>query len=72
MSPICCPASSHGRARRQPVQPLTSGVWRGDDWSPGAKLGAVARIQLGESDIISFHDYGWPEEFERRVAQLKG
>ncbi|HEX5182189.1 MAG TPA: 1,4-beta-xylanase [Allosphingosinicella sp.] len=57
---------------RHPVQPLTSGVWTGSDWSPGAKLGAVARIQLGESDIISFHDYGWPEEFERRVAQLKG
>jgi hypothetical protein len=57
---------------RHPAQPLTSGVWKGDDWSPGAKLSAVARIQLGDSDIVSFHDYGWPEEFEQRVTQLKG
>jgi hypothetical protein len=57
---------------RHPAQPLTSGVWKGDDWSPGAKLGAIPRVQLEQSDIISFHDYGWPEQFERRVAQLKG
>ena len=29
------------------------------------------RTQLEQSDVISFHDYGWPESFERRVAQLK-
>jgi hypothetical protein len=57
---------------RHPIQPLTSGVWKGDDWAPAAKLGAIPRIQLDQSDIVSFHDYGWPEQFERRVAQLKG
>jgi hypothetical protein len=56
---------------RGPIQPLTSGIWSGEDWSPGAKLNAVQRTQLGQSDVISFHDYGWPEGFERRVAQLK-
>jgi hypothetical protein len=56
---------------RRPVQPLTSGVWDGDDWSPTAKLSAIQRVQLGESDVISFHDYSWPETFERRVRQLK-
>lgn len=57
--------------RRHPMQPLTSGVWKGDDWSPSARLSAVARTQLGQSDLISFHDYGWPEQFEARVRQLK-
>ena len=59
------------RAAR-PTQPLTSGVWRGEDWSPSSRvLTAVQRTQLTQSDVISFHDYGWPEQFEARVAQLK-
>ncbi|EIL97904.1 hypothetical protein UUA_13420 [Rhodanobacter thiooxydans LCS2] len=53
-----------------PTQPLTSGVWHGGDWSDPAKLNAVERIQLDESDVISFHNYGWPEEFAVRVEQL--
>ena len=57
---------------RKPIQPLTSGVWIGADWSPGAAtLTPVQRIQLAESDVISFHNYDWPEDFERRVAQLR-
>ena len=59
------------RAAR-PTQPLTSGVWRGEDWSPLSRvLTAVQRTQLTQSDVISFHDYGWPEQFEARIAQLK-
>ncbi|HEY2685904.1 MAG TPA: hypothetical protein VGI93_20510 [Steroidobacteraceae bacterium] len=54
-----------------PVQPLTSGVWDHDDWSPNANLNAVEHTQLAQSDVISFHDYNWPEKFKRRVAQLK-
>jgi hypothetical protein len=56
-----------------PIQPLTSGVWHGGDWSPTneAKLDPVPRIQLDQSDMISFHNYGWPEDFAGRVAQLK-
>jgi hypothetical protein len=53
-----------------PVQPLTSGLWHGGDWSRVGELGAVPAIQLAQSDIISFHDYGWPEGFERRIRQL--
>jgi hypothetical protein len=57
---------------RHPVQPLTSGVWNGDDWSPGAAgQNGIQRIQLDQSDVISFHSYDWPEQFERRIAQLK-
>jgi len=32
---------------------------------------ATAKIQIEQSDVISFHDYGWPEEFEARVKQLE-
>ncbi len=52
-----------------PVQPLTSGVWH-DDWSSLEKLNAIERVQLTESDVISFHNYGWPEEFEARIKTL--
>lgn len=55
---------------RSPVQPLTSGVWHDDDWSDAAKLNAVERTQLEQSDVISFHSYDWPEIFLRRVQQL--
>jgi len=58
-------------ARAQnPVQPLTSGVWRDDDWSAG-HLSATEQIQIDRSDVISFHDYNWPEVFARRVKLLQ-
>ena len=53
-----------------PSQPLTSGVWQGD-WSDPAKETATTKIQFRESDIISFHNYGWPEEFEARIRELQ-
>jgi hypothetical protein len=52
------------------IQPLTSGVWRGD-WSSPDKLNAFEKIQLEQSDIISFHNYGGPEDFEKRVKWLQ-
>ena len=57
-------------SRKNPSQPLTSGVWR-DQWAPLASVSTTARIQLEQSDIISFHNYGWPEEFEQRVKTLQ-
>jgi hypothetical protein len=53
-----------------PIQPLTSGIWQGD-WSSPEKLSAMARIQIENSDVISFHNYGWPEDFEQRVVWLE-
>lgn len=59
-------------ARSQhPVQPLTSGVFYGD-WSDFSRLTAVQKIQIGESDVLSFHNYGWPEDFEKHIAELEG
>lgn len=54
-----------------PSQPLTSGVWTGD-WSDPVKESVTTKIQLNESDVISFHNYGWPEEFEARIQELQG
>lgn len=53
-----------------PVQPLISGIWRGD-WSSPDKLDPIARIQVENSDLISFHNYSWPEDFEQRVGWLE-
>jgi len=51
-----------------PTQPLTSGVWAVDN-SPD--LGELQQIQLRESDIVTFHNYSWPEYFKRQIAWLK-
>lgn len=57
---------------RRPTQPLTSGLWIGPDWSPGSTtLNAIQRTQLAESDIVTFHNYEWPEQFAARIAQLR-
>jgi hypothetical protein len=53
-----------------PSQPLTSAVWTGN-WSDPDKESATTRIQLAESDVISFHNYGWPEEFTARIHELR-
>ena len=52
-----------------PVQPLTSGLWQGD-WSSPAALSPMAKIQLENSDIVSFHSYDPPADFERRIKSL--
>jgi hypothetical protein len=53
-----------------PVQPLTSGLYDGD-WISVDTMTPVARIQFEQSDFITFHNYGWPEEFEKRIKQLQ-
>src|SRR6266481_5931443 len=55
----------------KPVQPLTSGVWAVDTSPDGTNLGELQQIQLRESDIVTFHNYSWPEYFKRQVAWLK-
>jgi hypothetical protein len=55
---------------KHPSQPLTSGVWQGD-WSGREPLSPMARIQLEQSDVITFHNYGWPEDFAKRVSDLE-
>jgi hypothetical protein len=54
-----------------PTQPLTSGVWAVDTMPDAEHLGELQRIQVRESDIITFHNYAWPEYFTRQVAWLR-
>ena len=53
-----------------PSQPLTSGLYTGD-WVHPNRESEMVKIQLAESDILTFHNYGWPEEFERRIQELQ-
>ncbi|MDE3201515.1 MAG: cellulase family glycosylhydrolase [Acidobacteriota bacterium] len=53
-----------------PTQPLTSGVWQGD-WSSLQAMSPMARLQIEESDVITFHNYEWPEGFEKRIHELE-
>ena len=53
-----------------PSQPLTSGVWVGN-WADAAKLSPTEQCQLGESDIITFHNYGPIEQARKCVQNLR-
>lgn len=53
-----------------PTQPLTSGIWIGE-WSTHGKLSPMETMQIEQSDVISFHNYDGPEEFEKRINWLQ-
>lgn len=55
---------------QKPVQPITSGVWWGN-WSHKDSLKPIWKVQLENSDIISFHSYDGASEFEKRIGWLK-
>jgi hypothetical protein len=54
-----------------PSQPLTTGVCCVETNPDGKNLDELRQIQLRESDIITFHNYSWPEYFQRQVGWLK-
>ena len=53
-----------------PVQPLTSGLWTGEHWDDPSTLDPVEKVQVAQSDYMTFHDYRWPEKFEERARQM--
>jgi hypothetical protein len=53
-----------------PTQPLTSGVWDIDTKKNEAP-DEIQRIQLRESDVITFHNYSWPESFKAEIDWLR-
>lgn len=53
-----------------PAQPLTAGVWLGT-WEDEQALSPIERFMLEHSDVISFHNYGPPEEMRKCVRSLK-
>jgi Cellulase (glycosyl hydrolase family 5) len=54
-----------------PTQPLTSGVWDIDTSKDESAPDEIQRIQLRESDVITFHNYSWPESFKSEIAWLR-
>jgi hypothetical protein len=52
-----------------PCQPLTSGVWHGE-WADPDRRSVISGIQLDNSDVITFHSYAEPAEFEHRIGEL--
>lgn len=53
-----------------PSQPLTSGVWAGN-WEADSTLKPLERLQLEESDIISFHCYDDSLTLKKKIGQLQ-
>jgi hypothetical protein len=53
-----------------PAQPITAGIWVGN-WSSHDSLRPLEKMMIEESDIVSFHNYDKPEEFEKRILQLQ-
>ncbi len=54
-----------------PTQPLTSAPWDIDSSKDENAPDEIERIQLRESDIITFHNYSWPESFKAEIAWLR-
>jgi len=53
-----------------PAQPLTCGVWIGT-WADPEKLTPMERLQLEQSDVISFHKYSELAEVKECVRNLQ-
>lgn len=53
-----------------PKQPLTCGIWIGN-WSNHEQMEPLHKLQVELSDVVSFHNYDGPQEFETRVTQLQ-
>jgi Cellulase (glycosyl hydrolase family 5) len=54
-----------------PTQPLTSGVYEIDLKKSEDQQDEIERIQLRESDVITFHNYSWPESFKAEIEYLR-
>lgn len=52
----------------QPSQPVTSGVWLGHYLTDPT---ALQRLQLEQSDVISFHNYDGPDQLRKCIEGLK-
>ncbi|WP_346239199.1 1,4-beta-xylanase [Niabella insulamsoli] len=53
-----------------PSQPLTSGVWAGN-WESDSTLKPLEKLQLEESDVISFHCYDDSATLSKKINQLQ-
>ena len=56
-----------------PRQPLTAAVWEWGftNWAQPGRARTLERLQLANSDVITFHNYSDEKAFAHRVAELK-
>ena len=52
-----------------PCQPLTSGLWVGK--MVGADADSIAGVMLGQSDVVTFHNYNPLDNLQAMVTELK-
>lgn len=69
VTPLLAKAFTWARSVK-PSQPLTSGVWAGD-WSTPEKLTPLQKVQIEQSDIISFHNYDDAASLEKCITWLQ-
>jgi hypothetical protein len=55
----------------EPAQPVTSGLWLGGHKADPARLIPIERVQLEQSDVISFHSYGKLPDVKLWVENLR-
>ncbi|TWT74780.1 glycoside hydrolase 5 family protein [Allorhodopirellula solitaria] len=53
------------------TQPLTAGVWLGGHKADPNRLNDIEKVQLEESDVISFHCYGGLKQLKTWVENLR-
>ncbi len=68
---ILLPQAFEWAREMNPTQPLTSGVYEVDTKVDPEKQNELERIQLRESDVITFHNYSWPESFKTEIEWLR-
>jgi hypothetical protein len=64
------PKVSSWARQAHPSQLLTSGVWD-SDFENGRPMTKTQQTQMENSDVITFHNYDWPERFEKEVVFLQ-
>lgn len=64
------PLSFQWARRANPSQPITAAPYDGP-WAPIGKVPFINKVMIENSDIITFHNYDWPEIFEQDVEDLK-
>lgn len=53
-----------------PRQPLTSGVWAGN-WSSDSTLKPIEKLQIEQSDVVSFHCYDDSVTLAKKIKELQ-
>eukprot|EP00604_Paraphysomonas_vestita_P001386 CAMPEP_0174820450 /NCGR_PEP_ID=MMETSP1107-20130205/4291_1 /TAXON_ID=36770 /ORGANISM="Paraphysomonas vestita, Strain GFlagA" /LENGTH=250 /DNA_ID=CAMNT_0016035823 /DNA_START=406 /DNA_END=1158 /DNA_ORIENTATION=+ len=55
-----------------PTQPLTTPLWKDRPWNNSTRLNSLQRLQIENSDVISFHNYGDLNDLTDAVESLQG